>query len=121
MAEKIVLTKKDYENIAKWAGHGVSQEKIAWRLGGFTGRALRKVFDRDPEARSAYERGIAEAHCKMSESIFDRALDNPQLAMFYAKTQMQWKEPKDDEQKEFTVNVQTYGLPDNKRSKKVED
>jgi hypothetical protein len=117
MSAKIVLTDEDYAEIKELAANGSNQETIATLIGGFTGRTLRNIFKEDDKALSAYKLGVAKAHSKMAESILDRAKKSDNLAIFYAKTQMGWKEPKDENEKALNVNV-TCEIPDNQRVKK---
>ena len=72
------------------AGFGVRHEEIGLVIG-IDDKTLRKWYRRELDA------GKAKANAKMAQNIFQKALgDGAQagtLAIFWAKTQMGWKEP----------------------------
>lgn len=72
--------------VKELSGVGIPQEQIASILG-ISDDTLRKHFE--PEIFV----GRAEAHAKMAQAIYKKALSGSEkIMMFYAKTQMKWKE-----------------------------
>lgn len=115
MTAKIILNDEDYENIEKWAAY-CTQEQICDQLS-FDRRTLQNIFDRDEKALSHYKKGKAEGARMVGSSLFKKAIgDDTTAAIFYAKTQMGWKEAKDENEKALNVNV-TCDIPDNTRIK----
>ena len=82
------FTDADREKVKSLAGCGVPQESIAALVGqnGISVESLVKHFKRE------MERGRAQAHELISKSLCHRALSSDTLAIFYAKTQMRWRD-----------------------------
>ncbi len=82
------FTDADREKVKSLAGCGVPQQSIAALVGpnGIDIITLRKHFKRELEL------GQAEAHELISKSLCHRALSSDTLAIFYAKTQMRWRD-----------------------------
>lgn len=116
MSAKIVLTDEDYANIEKWAAY-CTQEQICDQLS-FTRQTLQNIFKDDEKALLHYKRGKSEGAKMVGSSLFKKAVKgDTTAAIFYAKTQMGWKEPKDEGEKPINVHV-TCDIPDNGRVKK---
>ena len=85
-----VPTDEERKQVIEWAGLGVTIEDMAALLrdDGIDADTCAKHFKRE------IRRGKALAHVKMGDNLFQRGLnsvsDSP--AIFYAKTQMGWKE-----------------------------
>lgn len=88
----ININKEHYAKIEKLAEEGNTHSRIAWVVFDCHPRTLRKIFARDEKAKAAYQRGRSKALGDMEQSIFERAKESDSLAIFYAKTQMRWKE-----------------------------
>jgi hypothetical protein len=78
-------TAKNAELAKELSGYGLAQEKIATLIG-IDAKTLRKYY------RKELDLGIAEAHRQVGKSIKERTAEDTTLAIFYAKTQMGWKE-----------------------------
>jgi hypothetical protein len=101
-------TLKEKKLVEKLSGLGVVQlEIITMVRDGISIQTLEKYFRRELDI------GMARAHSRIAGAIFNRALKgSDNLLMFYAKTQMKWREPKDEsEQQNVTINI-IGGLPD---------
>lgn len=95
--------------VKRASGLGIRQELIADKIG-ISESTLRAYYL--PEINA----GKREAHELVAESILARAIKSDKLAIFYAKTQMRWKE----EPQEVELNVM-QGLSVNVIPKAEED
>lgn len=60
---------------------------------GMSDTTLHRRMKEDPNVLKAYKRGRAQAAAKVGQSLLQQALDgNLTAAIFYAKTQMGWRE-----------------------------
>ena len=80
-------TKELRRSVEALAGYGVQQREIA-TIVGVTINTVRKHYKKELEV------GLAKVHGKIGEAIVKGALNGDKtLLIFYAKTQMGWKEP----------------------------
>ena len=87
-----VIDDKEMAQVEAMAGTGVTNEMIA----DYMGVSRTTWFDikaRQPEVMDAYMRGKAKTGAKVGQTIVKAALEgNMTAAIFYAKTQMHWRE-----------------------------
>ena len=105
--KKRTLTPDEISQVERLAAV-LKMEDIAAFLG-ITDRTLRKRMMEDATVRSAYEKGRARAKASVGTSLLQQARDGNLTAMiFYAKTQMGWRET---ERREH-INIDLDSLTD---------
>lgn len=92
----VVLTHEQIAQVEALAGV-LSIAQIADYFG-VAENTFSAITERQPEVFEAYKRGRARAFIGVGKGLLERALkgDNT-AAIFYAKTQMRWRETGDDE------------------------
>jgi hypothetical protein len=94
---KIAITEAQLHQIEALAGF-LRADEIADYLG-ICRSAFFEIKSKDNEVASAYNRGRAKAFAGVGQGILKRALDGDNTAaIFYAKTQMRWREKGDNEE-----------------------
>ena len=105
--KKRTLTDDEISQVERLAAV-LKMEDIADFLG-ITDRTLRKRMTEDANVRSAYQKGRARAKAAVGTSLLQQARDGNLTAMiFYAKTQMGWRET---ERREH-INIDLDSLTD---------
>ena len=105
--KKRTLTEDEISQVERLAAV-LRMEDIAAFLG-ITDRTLRNRMNEDPVVRSAYEKGRARAKAAVGTGLLQQARDGNLTAMiFYAKTQMGWRET---ERREH-INIDLDSLTD---------
>jgi len=89
-------TQEERDLVEAMSGHGVPQEQIAALIrGGIDDNTLVKHFKAELLA------GKAKANAQIGSTLFDKAMSGDTAALiFWAKTQMRWKETKVQEIRE---------------------
>lgn len=91
-----MLTPEQIAQVEAMAGF-LTVEQIADYLG-IARRTFNDVQERQPEVSAAYKKGRARAFGGVGKGLLQRALEGDNTAaIFYAKTQMRWRETGDDE------------------------
>ena len=86
MTAKFIPTKAEREEVARLISVGITQDQVAMVIG-ITKPTLEKHF------RDELDTAMITAHGKIGKKIFALAMAGDKiLLMFYAKTQMGWKE-----------------------------
>ena len=85
---ELEFTKEDRKLVETLAGYGLPHDDIALLIkDGITRKTLAKHFRRELDA------GKAKANAKIAQSLFKQATEgNITAAIFWAKTQMGWRE-----------------------------
>jgi len=88
MTAKFVPTEEEIKLVTTMTVAGVTQEQIAFCIrDGIDDKTLRKHFSKEIRVAKA------KAHSNMGKGIYERGLNGDNTsAIFYAKTQMGWKE-----------------------------
>lgn len=95
----VVLTADQIAQVEAMAGF-LSLEVIADFLE-IDANTFRAICDRQPEVFQSYKKGRARAFGGVGKGLLQRALEGDNTAaIFYAKTQMGWKETQVQEHKE---------------------
>jgi len=88
---KKTLTVEQIEQVERLSAV-LKMEDIADFLG-ISDSTLRRRMNEDPAVLTAYKRGYAKAKARVGTNLLQKALDGNIAAMiFFAKTQMGWKE-----------------------------
>jgi hypothetical protein len=108
-----VPTDEDRKKVIEWGCKGITVDDMGalLREEGIDEETVRKHFKKE------IRRGRAIAHEKMGGSLYVKALsdDFPALSIFYAKTQMGWKEDNKQETNNafsFNMIIDKDGLKD---------
>ena len=105
--KRLVLTDEQIAHVERLAAV-LRIEDIAWFLG-IADRTLHKKMNEDERVRAAYEKGRARAKAAVGTGLLQQARDGNITAMiFYAKTQMGWRET---ERREH-INIDLDSLTD---------
>lgn len=82
------------------AGYGIPQEQIALSLD-ITENTLRKYYRRELDL------GVVKANAKVAETLFNQATreGNTTAAIWWSKSRMGWREPKQEVEHSGTVNL----------------
>ena len=107
----IVLSEEDVKRVEQMAAV-LTQAQISDYFG-FTDKTLRKIMERQPEVRTAYNRGKALAVMDVANNLVIKALEGDiNAAKFYLSNQAGWSEKtkteitgKDGEDLKWTVEV----------------
>jgi len=107
----IVLSEEDVKRVEKMAAV-LTQDQIADYFG-FTAKTLRNIMKRQPEVRTAYNRGKALAVMDVANNLVIKALEGDiNAAKFYLSHQAGWSEKtkteitgKDGEDLKWTIEV----------------
>jgi hypothetical protein len=87
----IVLSPEQVAQVEAMAGF-LTLEQIA-DFFGIGHRTMAEVKDRQPEVLAAYKKGRSRAFGAVGKGILQRAIEGDNTAaIFYAKTQMRWRE-----------------------------
>ena len=105
--KNMILTPEQIEQVERLAAV-LRIEDIAWFLG-IADRTFHKKMTEDERVRAAYEKGRARAKAAVGTGLLQKARDGDLTAMiFYAKTQMGWRET---ERREH-INIDLDSLTD---------
>lgn len=97
------------KHVQTMSQYGVPQEDIAASIGIHVGTMM-KLY------RDEFRRGKSIANSKIGQTLFEKAIAGDTVAaIFWAKTQMGWKETQKIEQVGSVATVQTYKVPENGR------
>ena len=105
--KNMILTPEQIDHVERLAAV-LRIEDIAWFLG-IADRTFHKKMTEDERVRAAYEKGRARAKAAVGTGLLQKARDGDLTAMiFYAKTQMGWRET---ERREH-INIDLDSLTD---------
>jgi hypothetical protein len=93
VADAIVLKDEVIAVLARAAGFGANLDQLA-ALAGVSSATLDRIIQRQPGVRDAIEKGRAEAHQQVMQSLFNQAVSEKNVAatIFYLKTRCRWRE-----------------------------
>lgn len=80
---RVDLREADYSKLAAWAAQGVRKQDAAARLG-VTDRTLRRIFERDERAASAWATGHAELHERLVAKLVEKALNGEVAPLIFS-------------------------------------
>jgi hypothetical protein len=91
------FSKEQYAMMETMAAYGAPMHEIADELE-IDERTLERRMKEDPLINAAIKRGRRKAHMKARKTLYDMAFvdKSVQAAIFYARTRLGWKEPKQE-------------------------